>query len=232
MQLSKTRTPIPATVQNVKECAAEIPEQVDLFFRNLLGGIAPIHSGTQNDTLDRKVNAMGSDAVYNVTRGTVKPWKHTALGLGLASLTGSKFVNQILNRLGHCISYSEAKGLETEFAYSVSGDERDAPDGIRLDVNIATACVWDNNDANVETLDGKETLHATVGHTYQNVLQDDIQANSNTTAFREKRNRRSFAGKEREIPAFKKSLNSAKFISLTAAATADSTGAASTSTFK
>ena len=78
---------------------------------------------------------MGSDAVYNVTRGTVKPWKHTALGLGLASLTGSKFVNQILNRLGHCISYSEAKSLETEFAYSVAGDERDAPDGIRLDVS-------------------------------------------------------------------------------------------------
>ncbi len=100
-----------ATVQNLKECASEIPEQVDLFFRSLLGGIAPIPSGIQKDTLDRKVNAMGSDAVYNVTCGTVKPWKHTALGLGLASLTESKLVMQILNRTGHCISYSEAKGL-------------------------------------------------------------------------------------------------------------------------
>ena len=87
------------------------------------------------------------------------------LALGLASLTGSKLVTQILNRTGHCISYSETKGLETEFAYSVAGDEHDAPDGIRLDPNVSTACVWDNNDANVETLDGKETLHATVGHT-------------------------------------------------------------------
>ena len=116
---------------------------------------------------------MESDAVYNVTRGTVKLWKHTSFGLGIASLTGSKMVTRILNRTGHCISYSEIKGLETEFAYSAASNESDAPDGIRLDPNVATACVWGNNDANVETLDGKETLHATVGNTYQNVVQDD-----------------------------------------------------------
>ena len=78
----------------------------------------------------------------------------------------------------------------------------------------------------METLDGKETLHATVGHTYQNVLQDDEQAKSNPIAFREKRNRRSFVGNEREIPAFKKSLHSAEFISPTAAATSDTVGSA------
>jgi hypothetical protein len=78
----------------------------------------------------------------------------------------------------------------------------------------------------VETLDGKETLHATVGHTCQNVLQDDEQANSNPIAFREKRNRQSFVGNEREIPAFKKSLHSAEFISPTAAATSDIVGSA------
>ena len=74
---------------------------------------------------------------------------------------------QILNRAGHSISYSEAKGLETEFAYSVESDERDAPDGIHFVLNLATASVWDNNDANIETLDGKQTLYATVGHTYK-----------------------------------------------------------------
>ena len=60
-------------------------------------------------------------------------------------------MTQILNRTGHCISYSEIKGLETEFAYSAASNESDAPDGIRLDPNVATACVWDNNDANVLT---------------------------------------------------------------------------------
>ena len=98
---------------------------------------------------------MSSDVIYNVTHGTVKPWKHTSLGLGMASLTGSKLVLQILNRSGHCISYIETKSLETEFAYSIKSNERDAPDGIQLDPNLATACVWDNNDANIETPDGK-----------------------------------------------------------------------------
>ena len=131
MKLPKTRR---ATVETLRECAPEMPEQLDLFLRSLLGGITPILNGTQKDILDRKVTAMRSDAIYNVNRGTVKPWKHTALALGLASLTGSKLVTQILNRTGHCISYSETKGLETEFAYSVAGDEHDAPDGIRLEL--------------------------------------------------------------------------------------------------
>ena len=65
---------------------------------------------------------MSSDAVFNVSPGSIKPWKHTALGLEFLSLTGFKLVIQILNRLGHCISYSNAKGFETEFAYSVESD--------------------------------------------------------------------------------------------------------------
>ena len=53
----------------------------------------------------------------------------------------------------------ETKDLETEFSYSVEGDERDALDGIRLDPNLATSSVCDNNDENVETVDGKETFN-------------------------------------------------------------------------
>ena len=103
---------------------------------------------------------------------------------------------QILNRTGHCIRYSETKGLETEFAYSAAADKHDAPDGIRLDPTVATASVWDN-DANVETLDGKETLCAIVGHTYQNALQEDQPANENLTTFQEDRNQRNFTEKEK-----------------------------------
>ena len=94
---------------------------------------------------------------------------NTNLGLGLFSLTGSKLSLQILNRLGHRTSYCEAKDLETEFAYLVELLDRDSPGGIQLYLYLATASVCDNNDASAETLDGKATLHATVGHTYRNV---------------------------------------------------------------
>ena len=83
-----------------------------------------------NKTVDRKVAAMASDAIYNVTRGTVKL---TAMGLGFVFLTRPTLAMQILNRTGHSVDYSENKGRETEVAYSVEGDERDVPDGVRLD---------------------------------------------------------------------------------------------------
>ena len=83
----------------------------------------------------------------------------------------------------------------------------------------------------METLDGKETLHATVGHTYQNVLHDDIQpqTNNNPIAYREGRNRRSFAGKEKDIAPFKKSIHTAQFLIPAGAATANTPSGASTS---
>ncbi|XP_041481075.1 uncharacterized protein LOC121428475 [Lytechinus variegatus] len=211
LKLPKTKTPNPATVQNLKECAIDIPPQLELFFRTLLGGIS--QSDAHREAIDRKITAMSSDVIYNVTRGTVKPWKHTVLGLGLSSLTGSKLAMQILNRSGHCISYSESKGLETEFAYTVESKDRDTPDGIQLSPYLGTACVWDNYDANVETLDGKHTLHATVGHTYQNIVQDQELESVSPSPFvyREGKNRRSFVGARREIEPFRKSLKKAQF---------------------
>lgn len=214
MQIPKTKTPNPATVHNLKECAPTLPEQLDLFFRTLLCGSSQNDSGPHKEKVDRKVTAMAADAVYNVSHGTVKPWKHTMLGLGLASLTGSKVSMQMLNRAGHSINYCEVKGLETEFAYSVESDLQDTPDGIHLKPGLATATVWDNNDANIETLDGKGTLHSTVGHTYQNIEQENEQASATPATFRVARNRRRFVGKEREIPTFRKALSRAKFVSV------------------
>ena len=144
LQLPKTKTPSPTTVEKLKECSPQIPAQLQLFFTTLLGVTIPSFSGNQRETkvtIDRKVTAMASDAICNVTNGTVKPWKHTVMGLGCSSLTGSKLVMQILNRAGHGISYDDTKGIETEFAYTVQQEERDAPDGICLEPHLATACV-------------------------------------------------------------------------------------------
>ena len=75
---------------------------------------------------------MVSDAIYNVTHGTVNPWKHATMCLGFTYLTGSKLTIQILSKTGHCISNTQPKGLEIEFVYSFEGDERDTSDGIHL----------------------------------------------------------------------------------------------------
>lgn len=72
--------------------------------------------------------------------------------------------------------------------------------------------MWDNNDANMETLDGKETLHSTVGHTYQNVLQKHKEVNnSNELEYRNGKNRRKFVGNERQISPFRHAIKKAQF---------------------
>lgn len=221
MNLQKTKALDPATVQNLKETALELPHQLDLFFRSLLGNITPTFQDIQKGAIDRKVTSMASAAIFNVSHGSVKPWKHTVMGLGLASLTGCRLSSQILNRAGHIINCNEAKGLDTEFAYFVSSDDHDAPDGVCL--HPATASVWNNNDAIVETVDGKATLHSTVGHTYQNLLPQDIDSiKNNPIQFREGRKRTAFHGNQREIHPFRKPLKAANFYSTTDASTSSS----------
>ena len=85
------------------------------------------HAG---DVVERKAEASASDAAFNCTRGSVSPWKHQSLGLGLGTLTGSKSLPTILNRLGHCICYDEVKQLEIEMAYTCSDSGCETPAGL------------------------------------------------------------------------------------------------------
>ena len=102
-------------------CAPAIPRQLALFFRCLVNGLE--EDDCSYEAVNRKVTAMASDAIFNVTRGAVRPWKHMVMGLGFASLTGSKLALQILNREGHSIDYCAVKGLQTEFAHGIRSYE-------------------------------------------------------------------------------------------------------------
>ena len=133
-----------------------------------------------------------SDAVNITSKGRVRPWKSTALGLGIGTLTGSKAVLQILNRLGHSVCYEEIKGLETEFAFPISHEHHETQDGMLLTDTRGTGIAWDNYNVNIETLDGKDTLHATIGICHQNKAPDDNV--STDIELHDKRKRRRFEG--------------------------------------
>ena len=137
------------------------------------------------------------------------------LGLGVGTLTGSKLILRILNRLGNSLSYDEVKALETEFAYSVEENDRDTPDGMEMSPNLGTGIAWDNYDVNMETLDGKDTLHATVGICYQNMSHStstaELANSEPITGICSGRSRRQFGGKEREIVPYYKQLKKVTF---------------------
>ena len=102
------------------------------FYKALLCGLALSKAENSPETIQRKANALASDAVYNDSRGTVRPWKNVVLGLGISAITGSKLAVQVLNRHGHRINYSEVKALETKFAFSAAKDDREIPHGLKL----------------------------------------------------------------------------------------------------
>ena len=83
LNMSKTKWPTPTSVDTVKENAPHIPPLTKLFYETLFNGIGSDED--ISDTVQRKVTSMASDAVFATTRGAVRPWKNTVLGLGLSS---------------------------------------------------------------------------------------------------------------------------------------------------
>lgn len=80
---------------------------------------------------------------------------------------------EILNRLGHCVSYSVVEALETEIAYGCAASTEMLPHGlVPGNSSLRTHVAFDNFDKFVETSSGNDTLHDTVSIVYQNTVQD------------------------------------------------------------
>ena len=90
------------------------------------------------------------------------------LGLSIGTITGSKTILEIPNRLGHSMNYKSVKNIETEFSYSYQRSGHKVPDESSLKHHLCLVLAWDNYDVNIDTLDGKASLHITVGIIYQN----------------------------------------------------------------
>ena len=90
--------------------------------------------------------------------------------MAIKSLTCSKKVVDLLNRLGHCVSYSTFEEL-TELTFDATKEKRLTPNGMSLNPANNIGVAFDNFDIYVETVSGKDTLRDTVGTAYkQNIL--------------------------------------------------------------
>ena len=116
---------------------------------------------------------MSEDAVFVATAGLNNHQKHLMLGIALKGLTGSRKVIEIMNRLGHCASYHTIEETETEATFESSKRKLVTPLGMKLNPRCGTGVAWDNFDRFVETITGKETLHDTVGITYQTITEEE-----------------------------------------------------------
>ena len=87
------------------------------------------------------------------------------MGMSMKSLTGSKKILTLLNRMGHCLNYHAIEEIETDLAQSILNRKLNCPDGTVAGVPCGLA--FDNYDELTHTLSGAATLHDTMGILYQ-----------------------------------------------------------------
>ena len=118
MTASSIKLPEHLKVEDIFKGEVKIPDLVQNFFKYLIGG--PDSHKWDLERRKRKIKPISQDVVFSTTSGIKKPSKHLQLGLAIKSLTGSRKVVEILNRMGHCVNYSTVEELETELNFEAN----------------------------------------------------------------------------------------------------------------
>lgn len=84
--------------------------------------------------------------IFAITNGNIETSKHITLGMTLKGLTNSRKIINILNRFGHCCSYSVLEGLETEVTFSCTNRFDICPEDIVRLPNLCTGLAFNNFD--------------------------------------------------------------------------------------
>ena len=99
----------------------------------------------------RFVSSFPQDICYAATNGQWLMPKHVMLAMTVHHLTGSAELITILNRFGHCQSYSRTLELETATCKSILSSNTYLPPSISTESNKIVYFCWDNFDLNEET---------------------------------------------------------------------------------
>ena len=118
---------------------------------------------------DRRVLSIAQDIIHCASNARVKLPKQVGLAMTIRHLTGCKQLVVLLNRMGHSSSYDEVRAVDTSLAKEVLAKVETS--GTVIPSNISSGSLIqlaaDNNDLNEETIDGKNTTHATTMVVFQ-----------------------------------------------------------------
>ena len=152
-----------------------IPDSLYLLIKQLVVSekrARPSNALNQSTAIEdeRQILSIAQDIIHCNSKGRVKLPKHTSLAICVHHLTTSKRLIELLNRMGHCVSYDEMRSVNTSIAEDVLAKTEEfgtvIPTVIKAGSFVQIAA--DNNDLNEETIDGKNTTHATTMVIYQN----------------------------------------------------------------
>ena len=91
------------TFDDIIDGEVQIPEQLTQFFTHL---VSPDHRSHESTSKIRRVESLAAGTVFSVTDGRKKCSKHLKLGPAVKSMTRTKKLIGMLNRYGHCVSYT------------------------------------------------------------------------------------------------------------------------------
>ena len=116
--------------------------------------LSTLVSGKSEEKLSAKslrfVNSCSEEIRFATTNGQWAMPKQILLAMTVHHLTGSAEIISILNRYGHCRSYSRTLELETAMCNSVTAHNTILPPSISTEHNSVIHLCWDNFDLNEE----------------------------------------------------------------------------------
>ena len=151
------------------------------FLKTLLSGKV---AANLSQNIQCRLYSYAQDLIYGVTNGRLKTVKSILLTSVITSLTNNTEVINILNRLGHCISYTSHEELETQVAMEALRVRDAETVFVPKDIvkNSMAILVFDNIDRLEETLSGEGTSHRVNGILIQEQEQgtnEDVLSNKN-----------------------------------------------------
>ncbi|KAK3107392.1 hypothetical protein FSP39_013623 [Pinctada imbricata] len=148
----------PSTVW-VKESPQQYPQCLVDFIMTIISSKNSFNSHRST----RLASSFSQDISFAVSNGTVNMPKHVSLAMTVRHLTGSAELITLLNRFGHCVSYTSLIGIENSLSRELTSNTSPLPDGIDTNNNKLTHFCWDNFDLDEETLSGSGTTHISHG---------------------------------------------------------------------
>ena len=149
------------STENAASC---IPTSLFVFLRLLCTGKDPAEYQDDDLSVRRCVFSIAQDMMFGVSKGKILTPKHIGLGLSVHQATRSKELVNLLNAAGNCVSYNMIRRIDTPIAKRVIDDLENneyVPIPTKLNRNSFFQFAADNIDILEETLDGKDTFHAT-----------------------------------------------------------------------
>ena len=153
-------TPWPPHIDSFDK-AEHFPDSIIQFLECFVK--SPGREATKN--VNRIVNSFASDFIESISGKKITNAKHLVLALELHNMTEQKNVIQILNKLGHCISYDLTCEIETSQAQvSLIEQENNSilPILPTADDDIIITYFWvDNFDKIIESMTGGGAVNST-----------------------------------------------------------------------